>query len=420
MLLYHALHWPQQADSGLWPFAMDYATWVWNKLPSMSSGYSPEELFLRTKSSHVDINRARIWGSPLYILDPKLQNGEHIPKWNKRSEVGSFMGFSPHHSSTVSLALNTTTSSVTPQFHVVHDELFTTVVNHGLEHLDELWNELCSISRENDWTPDIDEFGKDIPAPSVSIKWLDNAELIERREKERLRYRRMYGQDNISDYGEHDSEVTDISHTVLPQQSSSSNPRSLIRSPSQSSQPTSRDSLRNSTSSPTSSPSNSSPPSPSPPSNLSPSSPSLPSNSSPSPCHSPSSSSSVVPSSNHDSSNDSTTSSSLRNLRRSTRNRVKNKHAYGGKGGYSTSTGSQRNESFLQALDWSTLQDKVLSSDHATFMTSINQHADPFSGVYEELHPMLLSSKANSCDNPTYHQAVNGSDADGYLEAMDS
>ena len=53
-------------------------------------------------------------------------------------------------------------------------------------------------------------------------------------------------------------------------------------------------------------------------------------------------------------------------------------------------------------------------------MMSINQHADPFSGVYEELHPMLLSSKENSCDNPTYHQSVKGSDADGYLEAKDS
>ena len=59
MVLYHALHWPQQADSCLWPFAMDYTTWVRNKLPSISSGYYPEELFLRTKFSYVDSNRAQ-------------------------------------------------------------------------------------------------------------------------------------------------------------------------------------------------------------------------------------------------------------------------------------------------------------------------------------------------------------------------
>ena len=56
MLLHHALHWPQQADSGIQPFAMDYATWIWNKLASMSSSYFPEEIFLLTKSFHVDIN----------------------------------------------------------------------------------------------------------------------------------------------------------------------------------------------------------------------------------------------------------------------------------------------------------------------------------------------------------------------------
>ena len=93
--------------------------------------------------------------------------------------------------------------------------------------------------------------------------------------------------------------------------------------------------------------------------------------------------------------NDSTASSSHRNLRRSKRNWIKNKHTYGGKGGFFTSTRSQNNESFLQALEWNTLHDELLSSDHATFTTSINQHAHPFADVYKELHAMLLSSKAN-------------------------
>ena len=52
-------------------------------------------------------------------------------------------------------------------------------------------------------------------------------------------------------------------------------------------------------------------------------------------------------------------------------------------------------------------------------MNVINKEADPFTGDYEELHPMLLASKLNASDNPNYHQAVNGPDADGYLEAMD-
>ena len=60
---------------------MSYAVWIWNRMPNIDSGYSPEELFSRTKSTHVDINRTRVWGSPLYVLDPKLQDGKTIPKW---------------------------------------------------------------------------------------------------------------------------------------------------------------------------------------------------------------------------------------------------------------------------------------------------------------------------------------------------
>ena len=103
---------------------MTYTTWVFNKLPHWKSGYSPEENFTRIKSNHVELNRARIWGSPLYILDPKLQNEQKIPKWDKRSTTGLFLGFFEHHSSTVSIVLNITTGSTTPQFNVVHYEFY--------------------------------------------------------------------------------------------------------------------------------------------------------------------------------------------------------------------------------------------------------------------------------------------------------
>ena len=80
MLLYSALHWPRAADTILWPLAMTYAVWIWNRLPNIDSGYSPEELFSRSKSIHVELDRVRVWGSPLYIIDPRLQNGKKIPK----------------------------------------------------------------------------------------------------------------------------------------------------------------------------------------------------------------------------------------------------------------------------------------------------------------------------------------------------
>ena len=124
---------------------MDYAVWLWNRLPTIDSGYSPEELFSRSQSTHVSLNRARVWGSPLYVLDPRLQDGKEILKWEKRSTAGMFMGFPPFHSSTVSLALNLTTGNVSPQFHVVHDELFTTAHNFGETNMSALWDNLPSL-----------------------------------------------------------------------------------------------------------------------------------------------------------------------------------------------------------------------------------------------------------------------------------
>ena len=62
-----------------------------------------------------------------------------------------------------------------------------------------------------------------------------------------------------------------------------------------------------------------------------------------------------------------------------------------------------RYDAFLQSLDWNDLHKELLSSDHISFMNVINKEADPFTGDYEELHPMLLASKLNASDNPNYH-----------------
>ena len=83
---------------------------------------------------------------------------------------------------------------------------------------------------------------------------------------------------------------------------------------------------------------------------------------------------------------------------------MKNRNVYGGKGVHSCHNSDLRNDAFLQSLDWNDLHKELLSSDYMIFMTVINKEADPFTGVYEELHPMLLASKLNASDNPNYHQ----------------
>ena len=56
MLLYSALYWPRATDTILWPLAITYVVWIWNRLPNIDSWYSPEELFSRSKSTHVELN----------------------------------------------------------------------------------------------------------------------------------------------------------------------------------------------------------------------------------------------------------------------------------------------------------------------------------------------------------------------------
>ena len=74
------------------------------------------------------IRHYHTFGCPVYILDSKLQaDGGKIPKWQPRSRLGVFLGRSPCPAGNVALVFNPRTLHVSPQFHVVFDDLFTTV-----------------------------------------------------------------------------------------------------------------------------------------------------------------------------------------------------------------------------------------------------------------------------------------------------
>ena len=70
--------------------------------------------------------RARLWGCPAFVLDPRLQDKQKIPKWTKRSRCGMYLGSSMYHHSTVGRILNLKTGAISAQYHVLYDELFTT------------------------------------------------------------------------------------------------------------------------------------------------------------------------------------------------------------------------------------------------------------------------------------------------------
>ena len=151
-LLLHALiHWPEQTTLDLWPFAVDYAVFLWNRMPREKSKMSPLEIFYSTKSTHEDIRSARVWGCPAYVLEPTLQDGKKLPRWRPRSKLGQFLGRSKNHASSVGLIKNVATGGVSAQFHVVYDDHFATREVNKIPEGDDIpkeWVDLFQFSRE--------------------------------------------------------------------------------------------------------------------------------------------------------------------------------------------------------------------------------------------------------------------------------
>jgi hypothetical protein len=145
-LLHFVLHWPQMAKKceNLWPFAVDYAVYMHNHLPIRDMRVSPiEKLSGTIFHNYNHLIRAHTFGCPVYVLDPRLQDSKKIPKWKMRSRRGIYLGISKHHSSTVHLILNPETGHISPQYHCIFDDTFSTVWSDGLfDH--NIWESLLT------------------------------------------------------------------------------------------------------------------------------------------------------------------------------------------------------------------------------------------------------------------------------------
>ena len=192
MMIHSALHWPDSHNLDQWPMAMDHAVWIWNNLPSEGDGISPEEKFTRQKAPNYNhLRAAHVWGSPCYVLDPKLQDGHKIPKWSPRSRQGQFLGYSKEHASTVGLVRNVRTGRITPQFHVLYDDYFQTVAGTDAEQAVDLerldWDGLI---RTNGTDRAFDESEVD-EVPDISDEWLTQDEITARQQR-RVRFARQH------------------------------------------------------------------------------------------------------------------------------------------------------------------------------------------------------------------------------------
>ena len=51
MMMNLMIHWPQEYDRCLWPFAMDYVEWIWNHLPNALSHVTASTRGVRFKTT---------------------------------------------------------------------------------------------------------------------------------------------------------------------------------------------------------------------------------------------------------------------------------------------------------------------------------------------------------------------------------
>ena len=123
------------------------------------------------------IVNAHTWGSPVYVLDPRLQDMNKIPKWKPRSRKGQYMGVSPLHASTVAVVRNLQTGNLSRQFHVVYDDYFETV-HAAADKAPKCWPELIRFQRFRSYYDD-----KDVP--ELETEWLDNEEKAKSEEREK-------------------------------------------------------------------------------------------------------------------------------------------------------------------------------------------------------------------------------------------
>ena len=184
MMLHAAIRWPDASDATLWPMAVDYACYIYNHAPNPTTGIAPIDVMTRTQWPRHKLQGLHVWGSPTYVLDPRLQDGKKIPKWNPRSRQAVFLGFSTEHASTIPLVLNRTTNNISPQYHVVFDDWFSTVPSEGEVNPDDwtppFWADLFNGSRfqivfdEND-----DPY-------TLQDDYLDPAEVAHRQHQDRV------------------------------------------------------------------------------------------------------------------------------------------------------------------------------------------------------------------------------------------
>ena len=148
-LLIHAQrHWPEMITTVLWPYAWKAVEYRDNIFGLNRNGDHPIQAFCGAKLPfNAQLKDQHTWGCPVFVLESKAAN-HMMPKWDPKGRVGIYLGHSPSHAGTVALVLNPRTLHVSPQYHVVFDDEFSTVPYMRKSEMPPNWTDLVVSSRE--------------------------------------------------------------------------------------------------------------------------------------------------------------------------------------------------------------------------------------------------------------------------------
>jgi len=149
LLLHGMRQWPEMISTYFWPFAMKAAAESHNKLRVDADGNTPESKLYGAKPEAIPVKTFHPLFCPVFVLDHRLHSaGGSIPKWEPHSRCGVYLGHSPLHAGSVALVFNPITGRVSPAYHVVFDDTFSSVQYMKAASLPPNWEDLVKNSTE--------------------------------------------------------------------------------------------------------------------------------------------------------------------------------------------------------------------------------------------------------------------------------
>jgi hypothetical protein len=78
-----SMHWKDGIAASIWPMEVTYATYIYNNTPN--NGVLVMDIFTGSTIPCHRLMDAYVWGCPVYILDPNVQQGQKLPLWQPHS-----------------------------------------------------------------------------------------------------------------------------------------------------------------------------------------------------------------------------------------------------------------------------------------------------------------------------------------------